>query len=489
MDEPTNPDRAPLVRPARAEPKGLRTFLTVWLGQAVSIFGSGLSTFALGVWAYESTGSATAFALVTFFGSLPTVLVTPFAGVVVDRWDRRYAMMVGDGAAALVSALILVLVWKDSLEVWHLYLLATLNASFNTLYHPAFTAVTPLLVPKKHLGRAAGLTQVAIAAPQVAAPLAAGTLMAILHLEGILILDMVAASFAIGTLMVVRFPPPPESAEGKAAAKAPFRQQMTVGWDFIRPRRGLLALLILFACINFIGGMMYVLITPLVLSFADARVLGLVVSTSGVGYLLGGLVMGAWGGPKRRVPAILVVQMIKGVLLVAAGLRADPWLIACIAFFYMFTTPILVGCSQAIWQVKVPPDLMGRVFAVRGLVAWSTLPLAYLLAGPLADHVFEPLMAEGGSLAASVGSVIGVGPGRGIGLQLMLLGILLLIIVAVAAGRPILRNLETDLPDFIGDEPVGDEPEVGDEPAAVSPSLPSGPGAADVAPRPNPGAP
>jgi MFS family permease len=463
--------RKTMGNPEARTPSGLRTFIIIWSGQMVSLLGSGLAAFALGVWVFQTTGSATAFALITFFAALPAVLVTPVIGVVVDRWDRRIVLMISATAAASTMAAVLVLAWLDQLEIWHLYVLIGIGAMFTAVQMPAFSATTPLLVPKRHLGRAAGLTQAAVAAPRILAPLLAGALLAVIHLEGILAMDLALTAFAVVCLALVRFPKPPETAEGKAAAKAPFRRQMLVGWEFIRKRPGLFSLLLLFACTNFASGMMHVLITPLILSFADAKTLGIVVSIAGAGFLLGGLTMSVWGGPKQRVVGILVSQLIQGVILVLGGTRENPWFIAGAAFLFMFTVPIVVGCAQAIWQVKVPPDLMGRVFAVRMMVAFSTLPLAYLLAGPLADYVFEPALAEGGVLADTVGAVIGVGPGRGIGFQLMLVGGLLLLIVAVAVGRSRLRRLEADLPDYIEEKAaVGGTGETGETGAgAIAP--------------------
>jgi hypothetical protein len=195
--------------------------------------------------------------------------------------------------------------------------------------------------------------------------------------------------------------------------------------------------------------MMQVLVTPMILSFTSAAVLGRVLSVAGAGMLAGSLLISVWGGPSRRVLGILGFTMLQGTILVAGGLWPSAMLIAATGFVFLFTVPIILGCSQAVWQSKVAPDLQGRVFAVRRMVAWSTLPLSYLISGPLADRVFEPLLAVNGPLAGSVGRLIGVGKGRGIALLLILLGLLVMMTAAAFSRYSRLRQLESELPDVL----------------------------------------
>lgn len=190
----------------------------------------------------------------------------------------------------------------------------------------------------------------------------------------------------------------------------------------------------------------------MVLSFTSAAVLGRVLSVAGAGMLAGSLLMSVWGGPSRRVSGILGFLMLQGTILMIGGVWPSAILIAAAGFVFLFTVPIILGCSQAVWQSKVAPDLQGRVFAVRRMVAWSTLPLSFLLAGPLADRLFEPLLMPNGPLSGSVGRLIGVGKGRGIALLLMCLGLLVLITVAGFYRHSRLRRLESELPDVCRNE-------------------------------------
>jgi hypothetical protein len=225
-------------------------------------------------------------------------------------------------------------------------------------------------------------------------------------------------------------------------------REAAAGWSFLRRRPGLLGLLLLFAAANFSLGLLQVLLTPLVLGFASTEVLGGVLSVAGTGMLAGSLAMSLWGGPRRRLLGILGGMALQGAIFLLGGLRPNASLIAAAAFVVLFVLPVIEGCSQAIWQTKVAPELQGRVFAARRMVAWSAMPLAYLAAGPLADRVFEPLLAADGPLAASLGRFVGVGPGRGIGLLFVAVGVLLLAAVGAAWRSPAVRGVER-LPDAV----------------------------------------
>jgi MFS transporter, DHA3 family, macrolide efflux protein len=446
--------------------RGLRTFLVVWLGQVVSLLGSGLTGFALGVRVYQETGSVTRFALIAFFASLPGLLISPLAGALIDRWDRRLTLLFSDCLAAASTLGLLLLVWSGGvgrLEMWHVYGLMAVGSVANAFQWPAFTAATTLLVPKRHLGRAAGLSQMGVALAQIVSPFTGGLLVTAIGLRGVLAIDLATFGFAALTLLAVRFREP-RRAPREEGERRSLWAETGFGWRYLRERPGLLSLLVVFAGTNFSLGMLQALLAPLILSFASAATLGSVLSTAGVGMLAGTVVMSVWGGPKRRIRGIFAGLLAQGVILLLGGFQPSVPLIASAAFVFLFALPILLGCSQAIWQSKVAPEVQGRVFAVRRMVAQSSLPVAYLVAGPLADRVFEPLLAPGGALAGTVGAVIGVGEGRGIGLLFMVLGALVIAGLAAAFANPRLRGVEDELPDAVGDEP-------GPEPAGLEAAL------------------
>lgn len=429
------------------EQRGVRTFAIVWTSQLVSSVGSGLTNFALSVWVYKQTGSATQFALVALFGALPNLLAAPIAGVAADRWSRRGMMIYSNVGTGLPTLLLALTLLAGRAEIWHVYVFVMVRAVFSTFMFPAFAAATTLLVPKRHLGRASGMMQTSQAASQILSPLIAGVLVSFVRLEVIVLVDFATYLLAIATLMVVNIPEPVRDASSHDAPRPSVLRDALYGWQYIRERSGLLALLVYFAVINFIIGLATVLLAPMVLSFADAKALGTIMSASGAGFLFGSLVMSAWGGPKDQVRGVLGFGVLLGFALTLVGARASEPAIMASMFVVFFTVPLINGCSQAIWQSKTEPGVQGRVFALRRMISTSVTPVSYFFAGTLADKVFGPMLLEGGALSGSVGRVIGVGPGRGLAFMFVGAGLATALVPVAAYFYPRLRLLETELPD------------------------------------------
>jgi MFS family permease len=423
-----------------------RVFVLVWIGQLVSLTGSGLTGFILGIWAYQRTGSVQVFALTALAGTLPTLLLSPLAGVLVDRRDRRLVMLLSDIGSAAVTLAIALLFFAGSLELWQIYAATALNAACRAFHWPAYSAATTLLVPKEQLGRANGLVQMSQALGQIIAPALAGALLQLSSLGVILAIDLATFLAAVVTLLLVRFPPP----AAQSPARPALLREATAGWRYIAGSPGLLALLGLFAASNLIIGVVSILMPPLVLSFTSAAAFGSILSVAGLGMLAGSLAMSAWGGPGRRVPTMLGCMLIGSLSVIFAGLLPQVAVFAVAIFCFAFTIPIVNGSNQAIWQARVAPELQGRVFAACQMIAMSATPLAQVAAGPLADSVFTPLLLPGGALAGSVGRVIGVGPGYGIALLFIVLGALNLAVVVAALLYPRLRRLEDEAGDSAG---------------------------------------
>lgn len=437
-----NPD------PSSAAPKrsGVRTFLIIWFGQVISILGSGLTSFALGVYVYQLTGSVTQLGLVLLSHALPSLLFSPIAGVVVDRWDRRHVMLLSDTGSGLASLGIWILLATGNLQIWHIYISAAFNSFFSSFQGPAYMASTTMLIPKEQYGRTAGLIQLGDAMSQIISPLLAGFLIVTIQIEGIILIDFATYLFAMVTLLLVRIPRPKPSIESGGGFLSVMREAI-YGWSYIRIRTGLFAMLLIFAFINFTLGIFSALYTPLVLSFTTAEILGTIVSFSGLGMLAGSLVMSAWGGTKRKVDSLFGAIFVGGLALSVSGFRANPWLLGVSGFFFFFILPIANGSSTAIWQTKVEPGVQGRVFATRRMLASFATPVAYLLAGPLADQIFEPFMQSGSNIAMQIGSLIGSGPGRGYGLIFILLGLVISLASILGYLHPRIRLVETELPD------------------------------------------
>lgn len=414
----------------------------------MSLLGSTFSRFAFAVWVFQQTGSATQFSLIALCTTLPGLLLSPLAGAWVDRWDRRQVLLATGSLSALASAALGTVLWLAPLSLPMIWAYALIGSALGAFQVLALTAATTVLVPRQHLARAASLLGLVQAFAGVLGPLPAPWLLAHVGVRGVVWLDFATFVFAVGALLLVRIPRPPTSAAGRAA-QGSLWHQMAFGWRFIRERPGLLGLLNFFAVLNWVSSMTLVLVPPLVLSFARQGDLSTVQACSSLGLVLGSVVMTATGGPARKVHGILWFGLLQALALGMVGLRPSiPW-IAVGLFLLLAGLPVINGCSQAIWQAKVPPDVQGRVFSVRRVLAQITQPLGQLTGGPLADFVFIPLLLPGGGLAGPLGPVFGVGPGRGIGLLFAAAAVVPAVASWLTWARPKVWKVEEDLPDAL----------------------------------------
>jgi MFS transporter, DHA3 family, macrolide efflux protein len=396
------------------------TFLTIWSGQTISLVGSVLTEFALGVWVFQRTHSTTQFALISLFIVVPPILVSPLAGVLADRHDRRRLMLVANLGGALVTLLLAILVATSLLTVWLAYAITLLFAIFSTLLAPSLNSSLRMLVDRSQLSRANGLLQLANSLSRMVAPPLGALLLVAIGLSGIAVVDGVTFLLAAGVLLPATIPPP----KARPGPRRSMWADAAEGLTWVAARRALLGLLVVFALVNVTVSYLPVLAVPLVLRFASTQALGFVVGTAGAGLVAGSVLMSVWAGPKRHIHGVLLAAMGIGLTSMLIGLRASLPLIAIGTFLNLVCVPIAMASSQAIWQALVPPELQGRVLGSLRTVTFVTVPLVFVSAGPLADNVFEPLMAPGGALAGTFGPLIGVGPGRGIGLLLILLGLI-----------------------------------------------------------------
>ncbi len=265
------------------------------------------------------------------------------------------------------------------------------------------------------------MTQLGQAFAQLLAPMLAGTLMVTINLEGIIAIDFATFLFALVSLLFVRFPNIKTETTGKAGLRG-LLQQSFYGLTYLSARPGLLGLVFFLTTANFLLGIVIVLFTPLVLSVASARILGIIMSVVGIGMVVGSITISTWGGPKRQMNSVFGFMLLSGLCILAVGLRSSIVLFGLAAFLFFFCLPIIRVSCQVIFQKKVALELQGRIFALNGALVRASMPLSFVIAGPLADRVFEPLMQVDGFLASSIGKVIGVGKGHGISLMFILLG-------------------------------------------------------------------
>ena len=427
---------------------GIKGFSLMWLGQLLSLIGTSMTGFALTIWAWLATGQATALALVGFFSFAPTILFSPIAGALVDRWDRKKVLILSDLSSGMATATILILYSTGSLAIWHLYVVAAISGLFQALQWPAYSAVITTLVPKEHYGRAQGMVSVAEAGSIIVAPILAAALLIPIGISGIMCIDLLTMALAIFTLLPIAIPLVVK--EAKEGDKKPsLWSEIKYGFSYITERKGLFYLLLLFLSMNLVTSIGNPLYAPFILSKTgnDSMALGTVMSFLGIGGVVGGVVMAVWGGPKRKVMGIYVVMVVDGVLMMAFALSSSLLAWCFFGFFLMMVSPMLMTCSQAIWQSKVAPEVQGRVFSTRRMIAQLATPVSLLISGPLADKVFEPAMAEGGSLSSQFGSLFGVGPGAGMAMIIFIVSVISIAIAFVGYAVKPIRNLERDIPD------------------------------------------
>ena len=421
----------------------------VMIGQAVSILASGMTGFALSIWVFQQTSSATSLGIMQTAFTLPYLLIIPVAGVMVDRYNRKLMMAVSDLAAGLGTLTMLFLYVTGNLQVWHFYVVNMIIGLGNAFQWPAYSAAITTMVSKEQYGRANGMMSLVQAGPNVVAPLLAGALMPFIGLEGILLIDVATFILAIGALMLVHVPPPAKTVDG-LEGKGNFLHEATFGFKYIFKRPSLLGYVILLFVANLFLGFPNSVQIPMVLlrTGNNSLILGAVETAGAVSWTVGSIVMSVWGGPKRRMHGALlgwVFYCVLGNVIFALGRGLEVWvptlLIAGLG------SNLGVATSQAILQSKVAPDVQGRVFSARRMLTWFPDTFTPILGGLLADYVMEPAMKAQTWLSGVFGWLVGTTPGSGMALMMIIAGILTIVTLLMGYVIPKIRNLEDLLPD------------------------------------------
>ncbi|WP_370963602.1 amino acid adenylation domain-containing protein [Amycolatopsis sp. cg9] len=438
-------DETPAVKPSMAR------FVTVTVGQLVSSTGSALTSFAVPIWLYTKTGSVTDLGLLWALALLCGVLVLPVAGALVDRGDRRKIMIAASAIAGVIQLALAVLLTVGNLQLWWLYALIPLGSVAGSIQRIAYQSSVAQLVPKQYLGHAMGLAQLSNGFAQLLMPVIAAGLLAAIQLRGILVLDMASYVFAIVSLLFVRFP----DLLGWRP-REPLLTAIAGGLKYSWNHRGFRTMLLYFALANVFLAPALVLVSPLVLSFGTVTDVAQVALAEAVGAVAGGIGMALWGGPrKRRMVGVLAGNVGIALGSLVMGLRPSLIVVAAGVFLLAAAMAVSQGIYATLVQVKVPQRYHGRVFAINQTITWSTLPIGFAVLAPLAVGWFSPLLAPGGALSGSVGSILGTGEGRGVGLAYVVYALVLLLINAGGFAVKLLRRFDTEVPDSLPDDLVG----------------------------------
>ncbi|WP_339207011.1 MFS transporter [Paenibacillus sp. FSL K6-3182] len=425
---------------SRMANNAFRKFIILWFGELVSSIGSGLTAFGLGVYVFQTTHSATAVSLVTLCTFLPMILLSPVGGVLADRFDRRLMMLLGDGGSALGLIYILIVMFSGEAQLWQLCVGVTISSIFASLTDPAYKATITDLLPEEQFAKASGLVQLAGSSKYLFSPVLAGMLLAVVDIEALLIIDISTVFITIITISAVR-----RCLVAKPVSKKKFSlaKDLKEGWRILVSRKGVFTLTLLMTVVTFYMGILQTLFTPMVLPLSNAKTLGIVQSVSATGLLLGSLFIGVFNVNQRYTRVLSVGLLVAGIFFSLIGVSSNIYVIAAAGFLFFATLPFVNTSADVLIRTNIPNEAQGRAWGMIGVVSQFGYVAAYASAGLLSDHIFNPLMDEGGLLASTVGKWIGSGQGRGIGLLFIISGILVIVLALIMARMKSIRALET----------------------------------------------
>ncbi len=367
-------------------------FFTVWAGQVLALFDSSLVQFALIWWLTKTTGSATMLAIASVFGLLPQVLLGPFAGALVDRWNRRLTLIFTEGFITIVTLVLALLDASGSVHAWYVFAAMGFRSLATAFQWPAIQSTTPLMVPEKHLTRIAGLNQTLSGVTIIIAPPAGALLLGVLPMQGILLINIGLEMLAILPLLFLSIPQPVrQEVPGSRASLEGIWRDMVDGMKYIAAWPGLVTILVMATSLNFLFNPAISLMPLLITKHFHGGVvqLGWIESAWGIGVITGGLLLSVWGGFKRKVVTSLVGVCGLGLGVLAAGLAPANALGIAIAGIAVsgVMLPITAGPVLAVIQAVVRPDLQGRVTALVNSAAQAMAPVSLIIAGPIADRL------------------------------------------------------------------------------------------------------
>ncbi|PKO01905.1 MAG: MFS transporter [Chloroflexi bacterium HGW-Chloroflexi-5] len=367
----------------------MKKFVPIWSAQLFSLLGSSLVQFALIWWITQQTGSATYLAMATLVAVLPEVLLSPFAGALVDRLNRRYVMIAADVAIALLTLSLAILFAFDMVQIWHVFVVMFLRSIGSVFHWPAMQASTSLMVPEKHLARVAGINQALRGSLSIIAPPLGALLMSVLKFYQVIAVDVITAIIAITPLLFIRIPQPVRADAGKVLTPRVLLKDVAEGFNYIKNWKGLLYLTLLAAMLNFLLAPTFTLLPLMITQHFKAGVweLSAIESSIGIGIVIGGLVLGVWGGFKNKMLTTLVGILGLGIGVLLFGLTPANafWMGLASMVLLGFMNPIANGPIQAIVQSKVAPEMQGRVMGTTSAICTAMMPLSMVVVAPVAE--------------------------------------------------------------------------------------------------------
>ncbi len=426
--------------------KNLRTFYTLIITQIGSLIGSRMTGIGVGLWVFDRTGDASPLLIAAFFAELPGMALGSFTGLLADRWEHRYVIILGDIGQAVASCILLTSFLTDAFKLWHLYLAMLLQGTFSVIQSPASQAAITMLVPENQWDRANGIKQIGFPLAGVVAPVLAGLVYRGLGLTGVIAIDLTTFVIAILVVSQMVIPRPQTSAESQALTTS-FWREMAGGWLFLKKRKMLLLMVAYLAFIYFlINGPLELAIPYFSTLVENDATVGILLGVMSLGAFTGALTIAIIGKTPHRLYAILFGYLVHGLLLIAFGIVRHPLLLGGSIFVVMFPLPLTGALFHTLLQTKTPPDLQGRVFAITDQLFMLTTPLSFLITGALVDQVLEPAVKH--PQWEIIEPLLGNQSGAGMGLLFVLIGLLIVIATIGVWTLRGIRHLEIDLPSY-----------------------------------------
>lgn len=418
--------------------KELRYFIILWLTQSFSSLGSAMTNFALVIWLYQDSGSALTTALLTVCSYAPYVIMSIFAGVISDKWNKKAVMLICDTFAAACTIAVFILLKTDTLEVWHLYILNGLNGLMNSVQAPASDTAATMIIPEKHYQKTSGMRSFSNSLISVLTPVFASGIMAFSGIGAVVIFDLITFVTAFLTLMFfIKIPAIPHIHENRES----FFQSAKNGLLYLKNNRGLLCLILFLSAINLIASMYEAVLPAMILSKKNETALGLVNGCTGAASLLGSVAATFLPEPKSRIRVIcgcLMFSMSTENFLLAFGKYTAVWCTGAVLGW--LAIPLMNANYDVIFRKSVPKEIQGRIYSVRNTLQFFTIPLGYFLGGLLTDKVFEPFMKNTENRALTF--LFGSGKGSGAALLFFAIGMAGVIVCLIFSKAKALNELD-----------------------------------------------
>ena len=402
---------------------GFKKFLILWTGEFISSIGGGLTSFGLGVYVFRETGSATGMALVTLLGFLPTLLLSVPAGVLADRYDRRLLMMIGDGCSGLGILYILICMMRGGAGLVQICIGVFVSAVFSSLLEPSYRATITDILSKEEFSKASGLVSLAGSARYLFSPIIAGFLLGVSDISLLLIIDICTFFVTITATAIVR--------KGIATKAVPdnlsWAESLKEGWNAVLGTRGVFMLIMVSSAITMFMGILQILVEPMVLSFADAKTLGITETICACGMLLSGLFLGTCGIKRGYVKVLQASFFMAGIFMIGMSLFENIIPICIFGALFFAMLPLANNAMDYLARTNIPDELQGRAWGFIGFLSQIGYVVAYAVSGLAAD---------------GFGALTGKGVGRGAAIMIFISGVLLSVTALTLLRLSAIKELE-----------------------------------------------